>query len=76
MIYFNNFFSQLVKIGDIFLNKFDVAAISLTCATPFEAVSRVLPLIYTQQALGVCAVNGTRNRVRLYDVGLLGIEGE
>lgn len=69
-------FAQLEFIGGVYLNKYDAAAIALMAATPYEAISRVLPLIYTQEALEHCAVNGSNGRVRLFEAGLIGIAGE
>lgn len=69
-------FTQLDFVGGIYLNKYDAAAIALMAATPYEAISRVLPLIYTQEAIESCAVNGSNGKVRLSEAGLIGITGE
>jgi hypothetical protein len=65
----------LTKFGEIFVNAMDAAEVALMAATPEEAVSRMLPLVFKLDALKCCYLGREKNRVQLAEVGIEGIHG-
>lgn len=53
----------------------DAAEVALMAATPEEAVSRMLPLVFKLDALKCCYIGREKNRVQLAEVGIEGIHG-
>lgn len=63
-------------MGDIFVNKFDVYHAAHVASTPYALVSKLLPMVFSAQALSVCTVSGKNSTVKLHEPGVQAVIGK